>query len=118
MTAGAAIAAVAAARRRRLAEVAEAFRAARATAPDRARSLGEVLAGYESEVAMLADAGVLVTVLRDGRWYLDEAAYAAWLEASQRARRRQVVTAVGLALLAGVVVLLAFLLGAPRGPSR
>ena len=114
MAGGAVVAAAAGARRRRLAEVVEAFRAAGATAPDRARRLDEVLTGHAGEVARLAEAGVLAAGPGDGRWYLHEAAYVAWQEARRRGRPGRVLTALGVALLvAGLLVLLAFLIAPP-----
>jgi hypothetical protein len=117
MVGGAVAAAAAGARRRRLAAVVDAFRAAGATAPGRARRLDEVLTGYTGEVTRLAEAGVLVAGLEGGRWYLDEAAFAAWQEARRRGRPRRVLTALGVALfVAGLLILLALWIAAPRRP--
>ena len=95
----------------------EAFRAAGATAPDRARRLDEVLTGHAGEVGRLAEAGVLAAGPGEGRWYLDEATHAAWQEARRRGRPRRVLAALGIALLvAGLLTLLAFWISAPRRP--
>ena len=99
MAGGAVIAAAAGARRRRLAAVVQAFRAAGATAPDRALPLDEMLTGHAGEISRLANVGVLVTGPGDERWYLDEAAYASWQEAHRRARLRRVSTVLVPALL-------------------
>jgi hypothetical protein len=110
-------AAAAQARRRRVAEVVEAFRAAGATAPDRARGLDDVLTGHAGEVRQLAEAGVLVAAPAGGRWYLDEAALAAWEEAQRRRGRRYALTAIAaIPLVAGLLLLLALWIAASRHP--
>jgi len=105
------------ARRRQMAEVVEAFRAAGATAPRRARGLDQVLTGHAGEVMQLAEAGVLVTGPEGRRWYLDEAALAAWQEARRRRGQRYALTAIAMVLLvAGLLFLLGLWIAASRHP--
>ncbi len=104
MAGGAVIAAAAGARRRRRTEVIDAFLEAGATAPGLARRVDELLDGYHAEVRELAAAGVVVNVAVDQRWYLDEAAYALWLQARRETLPRRILVRVAVALLVGVAL--------------
>ena len=116
MSGGAVVAAAAAAHRRGLSHVLDAFRLAGATAPDRARCVDDILAGFETHVDELMRAGVLVRGPRSDAWYLDEGAYVTWRD-GRPGQRRRVALAVGFALLvAGVLVGLAVALVARRAP--
>ena len=103
----AAVAALAAqAHARRMEEVTEAFRRARATAPARARSLADLGVPHADAADALARAGALVRGPDADTWYVDEGVAAVRREAEAAAARRR-PRALAIGGLLGVVVAVA-----------
>jgi hypothetical protein len=97
MAGGAVVAAAAAARAKRIQNIINAFRLADATAPGRARSLGEIGAERWSEFDVLVSDGVIVAAT-GGTWYLSEAGYIAREAATSRRSARAIFFVVSLAI--------------------
>ena len=106
MSGGAVIAAAAAARQRRIQHVCDAFRVAGATAPERARPLGELGLAEGGELAELERAGVVRRERGRNAWYLDEATWIARRDAhsSRTAKIALVIVIATIALLLGVAI--------------
>ena len=101
MTIGANVAIMAAAaaaqRRQRVLDV---FRVAGATAPERAKSLGELGLPLDATLEGCIEAGVVRLGKREGELWLDEAAYVSRRDARPSRTAVRVVMAVLLAVLA------------------
>jgi hypothetical protein len=106
MAGGAIVAAAAGARQRRIQDILDAFRAADATTPTRARSPAEIGAQQNYEFESLVDDGVLVPGPTSGTWYLSEETYVARTEARRRAAGRATIVVVTLAIAVLVAALL------------
>jgi hypothetical protein len=107
MGGGAVIAAAAAARRRRVQEVVDAFRVGDATSPDRARPIELLGVAQVSEVDDLIADGVLAAGREPGTYYLNEAMYIAARERRVPRRRMLVAMAILLAVVGGMLAILA-----------
>jgi hypothetical protein len=106
MAGGAIVAAAAGARQRRIQDILDAFRAADATTPKRARSPAEIGARQNYEFQTLVDDGVLVPGPTTGTWYLSEETYVARQEARRRAAGRAVIVVITLVIVALIAVFL------------
>src|SRR4051812_29028317 len=99
---GAAVAIIAA-RERSIQHVADAFRIADATSPDRAKSLNELAIPSIDEAERMLDQGLIVAGPREGTFYLDEMAFIS--RRNQRTWRAKIIVLSMLAVLIGLLLI-------------